>query len=133
MTTFAIVFAAVATLFMAGLRAPRPPGRRALLVRWGLVLGAAGVALVANMALYKHDTHYDLTREQAFTPAEETLAVVRALDRDVELVYFYQQQSQAGPGGEGDGRAARADVGALARRRTVDPRLAIRASRTASA
>jgi ABC-type uncharacterized transport system involved in gliding motility auxiliary subunit len=96
MTTFAIVFAAVATLFMAGLRAPRPPGRRALLVRWGLVLGAAGVALVANMALYKHDTHYDLTREQAFTPAEETLAVVRALERDVDLVYFYQQQSPAG-------------------------------------
>ncbi len=120
MTTFAIVVAAVATLFIAGLRAPRLYGRSTWLVRCGLVFGAAGVALVANIALYKHDTHYDLTREQAFTPAEETLAIVRALDRDVDLVYFYQQQSPAG-------LAAKAMVELLGRTsprlrvQTVDP------------
>ena len=120
MTTFGIVLAALATLFAAGLQVSRRQDRWRVAVRWGLALCAVGATLVANIALYKHDTHYDLTREQAFTPAEETLAVVRALDRDVDLVYFYQQQSQAG-------LAAKAMVELLGRTsprlrvQTVDP------------
>jgi hypothetical protein len=96
MTILLVVLGALATLFMAGLRVPRRQDGWRVWLRWALVACAVGAVLVANIALYKHDTHYDLTREQAFTPAEETLAVVRALDRDVDLVYFYQQQSPAG-------------------------------------
>ena len=96
MTILLVVLVALATLFMAGLRVPRRQDGWGVSLRWALAACAVGAILVANMALYKHDTHFDLTREQAFTPAEETLAVVRALDRDVDLVYFYQQQSPAG-------------------------------------
>ena len=120
MTTFAIVVAALATLFAAGLRVPRRQDGWGHFLRWGLLSCGVLAAVVANIALYKHDAHYDLTREQAFTPAEETLAVVRALDRDVDLVYFYQQQSPAG-------LAAKAMVELLGRTsprlrvQTVDP------------
>jgi hypothetical protein len=120
MTTFGIALLALATLLAAGLRAPIRYGLRAVLLRWGVILGALAATLAANVAIYKHDTHYDLTREQAFTPAPETLAVVRALDRDVELVYFYQEQSAAG-------LAAKAMVELLGRTssrlrvQTVDP------------
>lgn len=120
MTTFGIALLALAILLAAGLRVPILYGVRAAVLRWSVILGALAATLLANVAVYKHDTHYDLTREQAFTPAPETLAVVRALDRDVELVYFYQQQSAAG-------LAAKAMVELLGRTsahlrvQTVDP------------
>jgi hypothetical protein len=121
MSVFATVLAALALLFAAGLhvRVPQAPSRR--LAARALLAGAAMAAVIAaNVALYKHDAHYDLTREQAFTPAADALAVVRSLEQDVELVYFFQKQSEAG-------RAAKAMVELLGRTsprlrvRTVDP------------
>ena len=44
-------------------------GRRAGLARGAGRRGCRGHALLANIALYRHDAHLDLTREQAFTPS----------------------------------------------------------------
>ncbi len=118
---FLLVLGALAILFIAGIRVPPgPPGARRQLVRLGLIGGAAAFTILANVAIYKHDAHVDLTRERAFTPAPETLAVVRALTQDVDLVYFYQNQSPAG-------RAAKEMVEIIGRTnprlhvQTVDP------------
>jgi len=37
-----------------------------------------------------HDTHIDLTRERAYTPAPQALAVASALSRRVAVTYYYQ-------------------------------------------
>lgn len=97
MIWFLCAIAALTLLFVAGLRVPVPPAAaRRLALRALLAAGATAATLAANVALYKHDRHLDVTREQAFTPAEETLRVVRGLERDVELTYFYQKQNPAG-------------------------------------
>lgn len=96
MSAFAVALLALVTLFAAALRIPVLVGARRIAVRWAVIAAALAATLAANVALYKHDTHYDLTREQAFTPAPETLSFLRALDRDVEIIYFYQQQNPAG-------------------------------------
>ena len=51
---------------------------------------------LANMALYRHDVHFDVTHERAFTPSLEAQRVVRGLTTDVDLLYFYQKQNPAG-------------------------------------
>lgn len=97
MIWFVCTIAALALLLAAGLRVPAPAaGTRRVALRVLLVAGACAATLAANVALYKHDAHFDLTREQAFTPAPETLRVVRGLTQDVELTYFYQKQNPAG-------------------------------------
>ena len=84
---------AVVLLFRSGLRVRLTPGggvwrRRAhaLLV---LMLGVAATAL-AITALDRHDTHIDLTRERAYTPSPQALAVADALSRPVTVTYYYQ-------------------------------------------
>src|SRR5260370_20443076 len=65
----------------------------------GAIIGAAiGVTILANMALYRHDLQFDLTREQAFTPSAEAQEIVRGLNQPVQLTYFYQKQDPAGRG-----------------------------------
>jgi hypothetical protein len=115
--------AALLVLFGLGARLPlqvqltRLP---ALAYAWGVVLAAVGVALLANVALFRHDAHLDLTRERTFTPSDQADAVVRSLDRDVTLTYFYQARDQSG-------RRAKYLVEILGHRspflhvRTVDP------------
>jgi hypothetical protein len=94
---FAVVLMALLVLFTAGERLPTPPaGWRRWLARSLLVLGAAGLTLLANMALYRHDVHFDITYTQAFTPSAEAQRVVHSLTTDVSLTYFYQQQNPAG-------------------------------------
>jgi len=67
---FAVVLVALLVLFSAGVRLPIPPaGWRRWLSRSLLVLGAAGLTLLANVALYRHDVHFDITYTQAFTPS----------------------------------------------------------------
>lgn len=116
----AVVVLALLALFAAGLRAPLGRGRMRVLARALGVLGVLGVALLANVVSYKYDRHLDATQEQAFTPAPETLEILRALPYDVELVYFYQAQNPAG-------RAAKQMVEIMGRTaprlkvRTVDP------------
>ena len=120
---FAGWLAALLVLFWLGTRLPlqsRPPRLRALAFAWGTVLAALGVTFLANLALSRHDAHFDLTRERGFTPSPEAEAVVRSLTHEVRLTYFYQAQDEAG-------RRARHLVEMLGRHsallhvRTVDP------------
>jgi ABC-type uncharacterized transport system len=120
---FAGWLAALLVLFALGVRLPlQPPLRRlaALAYTTAIVLAVVVVAAVANVALVRHDVHFDLTRERIFTPSAQALNVVGALRQDVKLTYFYQAQDAAG-------KRARDMVEVLGRRsphlrvRTVDP------------
>jgi len=114
---FVAVMAALALLLAAGLRAPLPRGGAGrVATRVALVLGAAIAVILANVALYRHDAHVDLTREGAFTPSADARRVVSALASDVALTYFYQKQDPAG-------RAARTLVEIMGR---GNPRLHVR-------
>ena len=112
---FAALFALLLA-FAAGLRAPIGQGKARLFSRLAGVIGALVVTLLANVVVYRNDRHFDLTREAAFTPAPETLQILRELRQDVELVYFYQQQNPAG-------RAAKQMVEIMAK---VTPHLKVR-------
>jgi hypothetical protein len=96
---FCGVIGALLVLFAAGLRLSIPPIG---LLRWlwrSVVVGVAvAVTILANMALYRHDLHFDLTRGQAFTPSAEAQDIVRGLNQPVQLTYFYQKQDPAGRG-----------------------------------
>ena len=118
---FVVVVAALVALFAAGTRLPSArTGWRRVLARVAVVAAAATVTLLANVALYRHDAHFDITRSHAFTPAPETRRVIDALGEDVDLTYFYQKQNPAG-------RAAKRMLEIMGRRnprlhvRTVDP------------
>ncbi|WP_334508297.1 GldG family protein [Bradyrhizobium sp. AZCC 1693] len=54
---------------------------------------AVAVTILANVALFRHDAHLDLTHEKAFTPSVEAREVVRRLSEPIEVVYFYQKQN----------------------------------------
>jgi len=93
------VIVALAVLFAAGLRLPiPPPGFRRWLAHGAIIGGATAVAILANMALYRHDAQLDVTREQAFTPSLEAREIVRGLRQPVDLTYFYQKQDPAARG-----------------------------------
>lgn len=121
LTWFGVVMAALLVLFVAGARLPvARAGWRRRMARAGVVAGAGLLVLLANMALYRHDVHVDVTRSQAFTPSPEAQRVIQGLTTDVELIYFYQKQNPAG-------RAAKRMVEIMGRTsprlhvRTVDP------------
>jgi hypothetical protein len=96
---FCAGIAASLVLFAAGLRLPIPAvGFAWWLARSGIVGAAVAVTLLANMALYRHDLQFDLTRGQAFTPSAEAQEIVRALTQPVQLTFFYQKQDPAGRG-----------------------------------
>ena len=118
---FAVVMAALLVLFAAGVQLPVARagwGRR--LARGGVVVAAGALVLLANIALYRHDVHFDVTRSHAFSPSPEAQRVIQGLTSDVELIYFYQKQNPAG-------RAAKRMVEIMGRTsprlhvRTVDP------------
>ena len=120
---FAGWLAAVLLLFGLGTRLPlQPRFRRVTAVAYATSVIAAVVAVgaLANVALSLHDVHFDLTREQVFTPSRQAEQVVDSLDQQVKLTYFYQAQDPAG-------KRARDMVEVLGRRnpflrvRTVDP------------
>ena len=118
---FAVVLGALALLFAAGVRLPVPAaGWRRHLARAGVAACAAALVVLTNVALYRHDVHFDFTYSKAFTPAPEVQRVTRALTSDVDLIYFYQKQDPAG-------RAAKTMVEIMGRTsprlhvRTVDP------------
>ena len=114
---FAVVIAALGVLFTAALQVPA--GRLGW-PRWmgrGLLgAGAVAATVAANIALYRNDSHLDLTASKAFTPAPEVEQLVRDLRVDVELVYFFQKQDAAG-------RSAKMLVELLGR---ASPRLHVR-------
>ena len=101
------VVAALLVLFAAGLRVPIPAmGPARWLARVGVIAAAVAVTILANMALYRHDLQFDLTREQAFTPSAEAQQIVRQLKQPVQLTYFYQKQDPAGRGAASDAQPA---------------------------
>jgi ABC-2 type transport system permease protein len=84
--------AALAFLFILGLRVPVQMrfGRYAsFAVNSFFVLLAIALTLLANMALYYRDVHFDLTREGTYTAPEQAQTVIRGLRRDVSFIYFY--------------------------------------------
>jgi hypothetical protein len=93
---FVVVLAGLLLLFAAGVRLPASRagwGRR--LARAGVAVGAGAIVLLANVALYRHDVHLDVTRSHAFTPSADARRVIQSLDTDVELTYFFQKQNPA--------------------------------------
>lgn len=90
------VIVALVALFVAGLRLPPTPhGWQRWSGRALTLLAAASVVAAANVALFRNDVHFDMTRERAFTPSPEATRVVSALSQDVELIYFYQKGNPA--------------------------------------
>jgi hypothetical protein len=89
---FVVVLAALVVLFAAGVRVPLArAGWRRGLVRAVVILAAAALTLGANVALFRHDVHVDVTSEKAFTPSADARRVVEGLHADVDVTYFYQK------------------------------------------
>jgi gliding motility-associatede transport system auxiliary component len=93
---FVFVMLALVVLFAAGVRIPLArAGWRRRFARGAAVAAALAAIIAANVALYRHDVHVDVTHTRAFTPSPEAQRVVAALTSDVELTYFYQKQDPA--------------------------------------
>src|SRR3989441_3111871 len=94
---------AMGALFVLGLRLPLMTRFRrigAAVYVGGIVVAVVAVVTLANVALVRHDVNVDLTRERAFTPSRQAAEVVRTLDRDVKLTYFYHARDEAGRRGK---------------------------------
>jgi hypothetical protein len=93
---FAGVVFALVLLFVAGLKVPVRLAFASRVASATLVAAAAlTVTILANLALFRHDAHLDLTHEKAFTPSAEAREVVRGLSEQVDIAYFYQKQNLA--------------------------------------
>jgi ABC-2 type transport system permease protein len=89
---FAAWSLALLALFMLALRLPlRGSGSR--LSAWIstiLVTGAAiAIVIAANIALFRHDVHFDVSREGRNTPPSQLTTVVGNLRMPLSLTYFY--------------------------------------------
>jgi ABC-type uncharacterized transport system len=80
------------TLFVLAVRLPLR-GRGSRWTAWAanalIVVGALGVVIAANVALYRHDVHFDATREGLNTPPQQLTDVVEQLQSPLSLTYFY--------------------------------------------
>jgi gliding motility-associatede transport system auxiliary component len=89
---FAAWAMALLALFMLALRLPLR-GRGSRLSAWistALVTAAAvAVVVTANIALYRHDVHFDVSREGRNTPPAQFAAVIEHLRSPLSLTYFY--------------------------------------------
>jgi ABC-type uncharacterized transport system len=89
---FAAWSMALLALFMLALRLPLR-GRGSRLSAWiSSVLvtgGAVAVVAAANVALYRHDVHFDVSREGRNTPPPQFAAVIEHLRGPLSLTYFY--------------------------------------------
>lgn len=93
---FAGVILALTVLFAAGLKVPVRLAFTSRIASATLVVMAAlAVTILANLALFRHDAHLDLTHEKAFTPSAEAREVVRWLTEPIDIAYFYQKQNAA--------------------------------------
>src|SRR5215469_17395109 len=64
--------AAMLLIFSLGLRLPlHLRGRLARVADLGIVAAALALALLGNIALYRHDAHFDATVSGRFTPPPE--------------------------------------------------------------
>src|SRR4051794_10596660 len=80
------------TLFALAIRLPLR-GRGSRWAAWTLnaliVCIAIGVVMAANVTLYRHDAHFDATREQLNTPPQQLAEFVDQLRSPLSLAYFY--------------------------------------------
>ena len=65
------------------------PRHRAALFNLLLAVAAVAVAYLANVAVLRHDVHFDLSREGLNTPPPQLAAVIDGLSSDIALTYFY--------------------------------------------
>ena len=83
---------ALLTLFALAVRLPLR-GRGSRWMAWAtntlIVCGALGATIAANIALYRHDVHFDATREGLNTPPHQLSDVVDELRSPLSLTYFY--------------------------------------------
>jgi hypothetical protein len=109
--------AAMLLIFTLGLRLPLYlQGRLAFVAGPGIVAAALAIALLGNIALYRHDAHFDATVNERFTPPPELETIARNLQHDVVLTYFYNNKD--------DGAYAAKQVLAVVGRQ--QPRLKVR-------
>ena len=80
------------TLFALAVRLPLR-GRGSQWTAWAanalIVCGALGAVIAANVALYRHDVHFDATREGLNTPPQQLTDVVDQLRSPLSMTYFY--------------------------------------------
>jgi hypothetical protein len=79
-------------LFMIAIRVPlRGSGSRWSAWMVNALIGSAAIAvvIVANIALYRHDVHFDVTREGRNTPPQQLTEVIDHLHAPLSLTYFY--------------------------------------------
>jgi hypothetical protein len=89
---FAAWTLALLTLFMLAIRLPlRGSGSRASawLLNAAIACAAIAVVVAGNVALYRHDVHFDATREGRNTPPHQFTDVIAQLRAPLSLVYFY--------------------------------------------
>jgi hypothetical protein len=80
-------------IFSLGLRLPlHLRGLLARVANPGIVSAAMGLALLGNVALYRHDAHFDATVSGRFTPPPQLETIANSLQRDVVLTYFYNNK-----------------------------------------
>lgn len=85
--------AAMLLIFSLGLRLPLYlRGRLARVAGPAIVSAGLGLVLLANIALYRHDAHFDATVSGRFTPPPELETIARSLQHDVVLTYFYNSK-----------------------------------------
>jgi len=79
-------------LFVLAIRVPlRGRGSRvsAWMVNGLMACAAIAVVIAGNVALYRHDVHFDVTREGRNTPPRQLIDVVDQLHAPLSLTYFY--------------------------------------------
>ncbi len=89
---FAAWLLVLLALFAVAVRLPlRGRGSRwsALGANTLIVAVAIAVAIAANVALYRHDVHFDATREGQNTPPPQLAEVVEGLRSPLVMTYFY--------------------------------------------
>jgi ABC-2 type transport system permease protein len=89
---FAAWTLALLALFALALRLPlRGSGSRLSAWITTVLVTAAAVAIViaANVALFRHDVHYDVSREGRNTPPSQLTTVIDNLRTPLSLTYFY--------------------------------------------
>ena len=89
---FAAWSMALLALFVLALRLPLR-GRGSRLSAWAatalVTIAAVAVTVAANVALYRHDVHFDVSREGRNTPPAQLTAIIDHLRSPLSLTYFY--------------------------------------------